>query len=185
MASNRTWLFSLPEDDIPNVMTAMQTNKALPVLAYDRQQTKLLAQGNLLTIDNQIDPTTGTIKFKALFKNDASMLFPNQFVNVLLQLQTLRQATLVPTEAIQYGNQGPYVYRLNQDKTVSVVNVTTGANYQNKIVILKGLSPRQLVVTEGVDKLNNGSSVELSMMDPKLLARIHFTEVHHSRRFSL
>ncbi|WPB79989.1 MdtA/MuxA family multidrug efflux RND transporter periplasmic adaptor subunit [Archangium violaceum] len=156
-----TVVFSVPEDRVPDILTRLEAGRTLKVEAYDRTRQKLLANGTLLTLDNQIDPTTGTVKLKASFPNLDYRLFPQQFVNAQLLLDTLRDATLVPTAAIQYGVQGTFVYVVNANKTVSVRPVTTGPTYEDSTVVSRGVEPGQQVVTEGTDKLTDGASVTL------------------------
>jgi multidrug efflux system membrane fusion protein len=154
-----TVLFSLPEDNVPQLISSTTEGKMPTVLAFDRTQNKQLAIGQLLSMDNQIDPMTGTIKLKAQFENKDNHLFPNQFVNIKLLLRTLPQATLIPTAAIFHGTKGPFVYVLRSDKTVHVQAVTLGTTSGNDTVILSGIAPNQSVVTEGGDKLNEGMRV--------------------------
>lgn len=153
-------IFSIPEDDLPQVMDQIRAGKILEVKTYDRTQKKLLATGKLLTVDNQIDPTTGTIKLEAIFQNDDNHLFPNQFVNVQLLVDTLRNATVVPTAALQHGVQGDYVYLVDIHKQIVnaksvVVGVTTG----DFTSISSGITSGQSIVVEGADKLDDGASV--------------------------
>lgn len=156
-----TVVFTIPEDNVPQVLRQLNSGKSLIVKAYDRSQNKELSTGALLTIDNQIDPTTGTVKLKAQFENKDNILFPNQFVNVRLQVDTLHDATIIPTAAIQYGVQGPFVYVLNNKHTVSVkpvvVGVATGEN-----TTVTGVKPKQSVVVEGADKLIDGTKVKVA-----------------------
>lgn len=157
-----TVIFVLPEDDVQSVLKQLKANKTLTAKAYDREQNKLLATGTLLTIDNQIDPTTGTVKLRAEFKNDNNLLFPNQFVNIQLLTETLKNAVVIPTSAIQYGAQGTYVYLIRADHTVTPKPVVTGITSNDVIVITSGLSSGQAVVTEGVDKLTEGTHITLA-----------------------
>lgn len=154
-----TVLFSLPEDNVPQLISSTTTGKMPTVIAFDRTQNKQLATGQLLSMDNQIDPMTGTIKLKAQFENKDNHLFPNQFVNIKLLVHTLPQATLIPTAAIFHGTKSPFVYVLRPDKTVHVQAVTLGTTSGNDTVILSGIAPNQSVVTEGGDKLNEGMRV--------------------------
>lgn len=155
-----TVIFSIPEDNVPDVMEQLNAGKTLTVQAYDRQQNKLLATGQLLTIDNQIDITTGTVKLRAQFSNENNILFPNQFVNVLLLVKTLHNVTVVPTAAIQHGGQYNFVFVVNSDQTVHIQSVTTGVVYGQNTVVTN-LKPGQIVVTEGADKLNEGTPVTI------------------------
>jgi multidrug efflux system membrane fusion protein len=157
-----TVIFSIPEDNLPELMQQINNHQAIAVNAYDRSQKKLLAEGTLLTVDNQIDPTTGTVKLKAQFANESNYLFPNQFVNVKLLIKTLHQAVVIPTAAIQYGTQGPFVFLLSDDKkTVSIktidAGVTTGEN-----TAVNNITAGQQVVVEGADKLSDGNQVAIA-----------------------
>lgn len=154
-------LFSLPEDDLPAVIKEFNAGKKLIVDAYDRDQNQLLAKGTLFAIDNQVNTATGTVQFKAQFDNHDNALFPNQFVNVNLQVTTLQNALTIPTVAVQEGAQGPYVYRYNTNKTVSNVPVKTGVTEGKYTVITDGLQANQIVVTEGTDKLFDGAKVAI------------------------
>lgn len=160
-----TVIFTIAEDYIPDVLQKIYADTPLDVEAYDRQQNKLLATGKLLTMDNQIDPTTGTVKLRAQFPNSDNALFPSQFVNVKLLVKTLTNAVIVPTAAIQYTDKGSYVYVLNETatkKTVRVAPITTGITTDDHTVILTGLTPGQSVVVEGADNLMDGSRVSIS-----------------------
>lgn len=158
-----TVIFTLPEDNVPQIIPQVYANKIMYVDAYDRQQNKLLAKGVLLTIDNQINQTTGTVKLRAIFDNKENKLFPNQFVNVKILIQTLPKATLVPTAAIQHSTTtGDFVFLLNNNRTVTAKSVKTGPVSGNDTVIMSGVLPGQSFVVEGADKLRNGSKVEVS-----------------------
>jgi multidrug efflux system membrane fusion protein len=154
-------LFSIPQDAVPKVMTRFKTGEPMTVEAYDRGGKTLLATGRLVTIDNQIDPSTGTVKLRAEFPNTDETLFPNQFVNVQLIADQLQGATVVPTAAIQRSTTATYVYLVADQKTVSVRPVETGPSERGLIVVSKGLVPGDVVVVDGVDKLREGSTVEL------------------------
>jgi multidrug efflux system membrane fusion protein len=164
-----TIVFPIPEDNIPEVMQRTIAGDKLLVEAYDRQQNKLLAKGNLLTVDNQIDTTTGTVKLKAEFANEHNILFPSQFVNISLLVKTLHNVTVVPTAAIQNSVQGTFVYVLNpQAMTVKVTPVSVGVTTKDTTEIKSGLSVGQVVVTAGTDRLFDGSTVSLpSASKPK------------------
>ena len=153
--------FSIPEDDLPNLETAMKANPQLAVAAYDRDLKHKLADGSLLTTDNQIDQTTGTIKLKAAFPNQDNALFPNQFVNARLLVNTLPNAILIPAAGLQRSQQGSFVYIVKPDKTVAMRPVTVGAAQGDVIAISKGLQAGDVVVTDGVDKLQQGSHVSV------------------------
>jgi len=154
-----TVVFALPDDKIANVLKSRQLHHDLRVEAWDKTENKILASGKLLTLDNQIDPTTGTIKLKALFQNKQNELFPNQFVNVSLWVDTLHQVLTVPTAAIQHDTKGPFVYLAQKDHSVKVTPVVTGPSLDDTTVITQGLSPHQLVVIEGGDKLSDGAKI--------------------------
>lgn len=156
-----TVIFTIAEDKLPSVYQRLSAGEQLVVDAYDRAVQKKLATGSLLTIDNQIDPTTGTVKLKAIFPNADNALFPNQFVNARLQLETKRGVTLVPDAAIQRTSQNTFVYVVEPDQTVTVRQVTVGTTEGNEASIDTGLSPGDLVVVNGVDKLQEGSKVDV------------------------
>jgi len=153
--------FSIPEDDLPSLETAMKADPHLPVEAYDRDFKHQLAAGTLLTTDNQIDQTTGTIKLKASFPNEDNVLFPNQFVNAKLLVNTLHNTILIPAAGLQRSQQGSFVYVVKPDQTVEMRSVTVGASQGDVIAIDKGLAAGDLVVTDGVDKLQQGSHVSV------------------------
>jgi membrane fusion protein, multidrug efflux system len=160
-----TVVFTIPEDSLPQVMKKLRAGEHLVVEAYDREQRNKLAIGYLLTADNQIDPTTGTVRLKAKFDNEDGVLFPNQFVNARLLLDVKKGATVVPTVAIQRGAQGPYVYVVKPDQTVSVHQVTVGATQGDDVAVDTGVSPGDLVVVDGADKLKDGTKVDLQPGD--------------------
>ena len=160
-----TVIFPIPEDNVPRVMKRMQDGEAIVVDAWDRDQKVKLATGKLLTVDNQIDTTTGTVKLKAEFANDNLALFPNQFVNVRMLVQTLTEATLIPSAAIQRGAPGTFVYVVKDDQTVVVTPVKTGPVQGEVTAIASGLSPGDVVVVDGADKLREGAKVELITRD--------------------
>ncbi len=155
-------IFTIPQDNLPAVLKRIQTGERLPVEAFDRDQKTQLANGALLTVDNQIDTTTGTVKLKAQFANDDSRLFPNQFVNVRMLLDTLQDVTTVSTAAIQRGTQGIFVYVVGGDYTVSLRPVKLGATEGNRTAVESGLKAGELVVVDGTDRLREGAKVELS-----------------------
>jgi multidrug efflux system membrane fusion protein len=152
-------IFTLPEDVLPNVSQQMH-RRTLEVDAFSRDDQTKLASGKLLTIDNQIDPTTGTAKLKAVFDNKDSQLWPNQFVNSDLLLETRKNSIVVPTAAILRGPQGPFVYTVNPDKTVQDKAVTIALTQGDVTVVTDGVSPGDTVVTDGQDKLQRGSHIE-------------------------
>jgi len=155
-------VFTIPQDNLPEVLKRLRAGTPLPVEAYDRSQKTRLATGRLLTVDNQIDPTTGTIKLKADFPNEDNALFPNQFVNARLRLDTLHGATVAPTAAIQRGTQGTFVFLVKQDQTVALRPVKLGPADGAKVAVESGLTPGDRVVVDGADKLRDGSKVEVA-----------------------
>lgn len=161
-----TVVFAIPEDNVPQVMKRLRAGERLTVDAYDRDQKNKLATGTLLTVDNQIDPTTGTVRLKAVFANEDGELFPNQFVNARLLLKVEKDATLIPAVAVQRGAQGSFVYVVKPDQTVSVRPVTVGATQGDDAAIETGVAPGELVVVDGADKLRDGSKVELQTGPP-------------------
>jgi multidrug efflux system membrane fusion protein len=154
-----TVIFTLPEDDVPTVMKLYNDGAELTAAAYDRTQSVKLATGRLVATDNQIDPTTGTVKLRAQFDNQDNALFPNQFVNIELKISTQHDATLAPTASILRGTSGTFVYRLKDDTTVAVQPVKLGATQGDVVEITDGLAPGDKVVTEGTDKLRDGAHV--------------------------
>jgi membrane fusion protein, multidrug efflux system len=156
-----TVVFTLPEDDIPPLLKRLRGGATLPVTAYDRSNTHQLATGTLQAVDSQIDTTTGTIRLKAVFPNTDESLFPQQFVNVVLLLDTLHGATLIPQSGIQRGAPGTYVYVVNADATVNVRKVTLGPGDATNVSIAEGLAPGEVVVVDGADKLKDGAKVLL------------------------
>ncbi|HEY1236680.1 MAG TPA: MdtA/MuxA family multidrug efflux RND transporter periplasmic adaptor subunit [Candidatus Binatia bacterium] len=154
-----TVVFALPEDNLPAILSKMKTDQKLEVEAYDREQKHRLATGALQSIDNQIDPSTGTVKLKAVFANSDNELFPNQFVNARLLVDTLHNATLVPSAAVQHNPQFAFVYVVKSDQTVEARNVEVKLTEGNETAISKGISPGEVVVTDGIDKLQPGVKV--------------------------
>ena len=153
-------VFPITETNLPRVQRRLREGNAPVVDAYDRNQTRKLATGKLITIDNQIDTATGTIKLKAAFPNEDSALFPNQFVNVKMLLDTLHGATIVPSAAILRGAPGTFVYVVASDNTVAVRPVKVGPVEGENAVIESGVSPGDVVVTDGTDRLREGAKVE-------------------------
>jgi multidrug efflux system membrane fusion protein len=157
-----TVLFTIPQDSLQTVLKRLKSGEKIPVEAYDREQKVRLAAGRLLTADNQIDTTTGTIRLKAEFPNDESLLFPNQFVNVRMLVDTKEDAITVPSSAIQRGAQGLFVYVVNEDQTVSLRPVKTGVTEGTRIEVETGLKARERVVIDGMDRLRDGMKVEVA-----------------------
>jgi len=156
-------IFAIPEDDIPKVVKRMRSGQPLPVEAWDREFTKKLATGTLLTFDNQIDQNTGTVKLKASFDNPDYALFPSQFVNAQLLIDTVKNTVLVPTAAVQKSPQGNFVYVVKPDNTVTQRGITVGATQGELSSIATGLAQGETVVTDGVDKLQPGAKVNVHM----------------------
>jgi membrane fusion protein, multidrug efflux system len=152
-------IFTLPADSLPVVLRRMKQG-TLKVDAFSRDNQTQLAAGVLLTVDNQIDPTTGTARLKATFDNKDGALFPNQFVNVRLALDVQKNITVVPSVAVQRGPQGTFVYVVKPDKTVDARPVTVALTQSNQSAIASGLEPGDVVVTDGQDKLQKGAKVE-------------------------
>jgi multidrug efflux system membrane fusion protein len=138
----------------------------LPVSAYDRAGGSVLARGVLATLDNEIDTTTGTVKAKANFPNTDGALFPNQFVNMVLLVDTLQNQIIVPTTATRHGPQGDFVWVLQSDKTVKARPVTVGPGTPETVSILAGLKPGEVVITDGGDRLREGAKVVLPRAEP-------------------
>jgi multidrug efflux system membrane fusion protein len=158
-------IFTLTEDVLPTVSRRMQQG-TLEVDAFSRDDQTKLATGKLLTIDNQIDPTTGTAKLKAVFSNTDNQLWPNQFVNADLLLETRKNSTVVPTAAILRGPQGTFVYAVNADKTVEDRAVTVALTQGDTTVVTSGINAGDVVVTDGQDKLQRGSPISIRAATP-------------------
>ncbi|WP_338832038.1 MdtA/MuxA family multidrug efflux RND transporter periplasmic adaptor subunit [Bradyrhizobium sp. 27S5] len=152
-------LFTLPEDNLQAVAKRLKEGAKLPTAAYDRSGANKLAEGSLQTFDSQIDATTGTIKLRAQFENDKRTLYPNQFVNIRLLLDTHKDATTMPTAGIQRGVPGTFVYLVNADSTVSVRPVKLGVTDGDRVEVLTGLVPGDHIVIDGADKLREGAKV--------------------------
>lgn len=154
-------IFSLPEDNLSQILGKLRSGARLTVEAYDRDQQQKLATGTLLTVDNQIDPNTGTVKLKAEFPNRNYELFPNQFVNARLIIEVKHDAVIVPAPAIQRGPQGTFVYVVKADQTAALRPVTVGITQEGNASITSGLSVGELVVVDGADRLRDGGKVEV------------------------
>jgi membrane fusion protein, multidrug efflux system len=153
-------IFSIPQDNVPQVMKKLRAGRRMLVEAWDRDLKNKISTGSLLTIDNQADVTTGTVRFKATFANDDNALFPNQFVNARLLVDVKRGAVLVPVTAIQRGPETTFVFVVDKDDTVQTRNVVTGTIEAGMASVDRGLSPGETVVIEGVDKLQHGAKVQ-------------------------
>jgi len=154
-------VFTLAENSISSILKAQKSGQPLLVEAWDRSNENLIASGKLLSLDNQIDVTTGTIKIKARFDNQDDALFPNQFVNVRLKVNTLQNAVVIPPAALQMGNEGHFVWVVNSDNKVSKKSVIAGLQDSQKVVVSAGLEAGERVVTDGLDRLTEGAKVEV------------------------
>jgi len=164
-------IFTLPEDQVPAVLKRVRAGEKLRVDAWDRDLKTKLAEGQLLTLDNQIDPTTGTLKLRALFPNENEDLFPNEFVNARMLVREEHGATLVPNAAVQRNSQNTFVYLVKPDHTVAIQQVNVGATEGEDTQILSGISPGDIVVTTGVDKLQEGVQVNAQLGGPPRIAQ--------------
>jgi multidrug efflux system membrane fusion protein len=161
-----TVIFTIPEDAVPGVMKKLKAGEKMPVTAFDRAGRTQLAAGMLITVDNQIDPATGTVKLKAQFPNDDISLFANQFVNVRMLVDTKVNAIVVPSAAVQRGTPGTFVYAVDKDtKVVSIRRVRLGPVQGERVAIEEGIQPGTLVVVDGADKLREGMVVEMVVRD--------------------
>jgi membrane fusion protein, multidrug efflux system len=154
-------LFTLPEDNLQAVLKRMQDGATLATTAYDRSGTNKIADGSLQTFDSQIDPTTGTIKARAQFANEAKTLYPNQFVNIQLLVDTHKDVTVMPAAGVQRGVPGTFVYLVNADGTVSVRKVVLGATDGERVEVSSGLVPGDRIVVDGADKLRDGAKINV------------------------
>lgn len=154
-------LFTIPEDNLPPVLKKLRAGAKLPVDAYNRDMSTKLDSGTLQTVDNTIDQQTGTSKLKAVFNNRAGLLFPNQFVNVRLLVDTQRAQVIIPAVALQRGQQGTFVYVVKANNTVEARNIQTGVTVGDVVSVRSGLQPGEMVVTDGTDKLQPGSQVRV------------------------
>jgi multidrug efflux system membrane fusion protein len=156
-----TVIFSIPEDSLPGLQARMKGGKKIPVEAWDREGKRKIATGYLFTVDNQIDPTTGTVKLKAIFENSGNELFPSQFVNARLLMDVVRETVVVPAAAIQRSTRGIFVYVVKPDKTAEMRTVTLGPAQGDDQSIQAGVAPGELIVVDGADRLRDGAKVEL------------------------
>src|ERR1700742_2223317 len=154
-------LFTVPEDNLQAILKRLQEGAKLPTTALDRSSIKALAQGTVQSTDSQIDPTTGTIKLRATFPNDDEALFPNQFVNIRLLLDTHKDVTIMPTAGVQRGVPGTFVYLVNSDDTVSVRKVELGIIDGDNVEVRSGLQPGDRIVIDGADKLRDGAKINV------------------------
>jgi multidrug efflux system membrane fusion protein len=158
--------FTVPQNSLAQVLQRFNSGSKLSVTAYNSDNSRLLATGSLYAISNQMATSTGTVTLRATFANEDEVLFPNEFVNVVLLVDTLHQAVLVPTPAVQSGAPGDYVYLVNADQTVSVHKVTPGPSDGKNTAILAGLTAGQTVVTDGTDRLSDGAKVKIGGAKP-------------------
>jgi len=161
-------IFTVPQDSMPIIMKRMQSAEKIPVEAWDREQKVKLADGALASADNQVDPATGTVKLKAQFPNDDAALFPNQFVNVRMKIDTLSGVIVVPSTAVLRGAQGLFVFVVGPEKTVSQRVVKLGPAEGNRVSVTEGLREGELVVVDGTDRLRPGGAVEVSGARPEI-----------------
>jgi multidrug efflux system membrane fusion protein len=154
-------LFTIPADQLQPVLAKLRAGAKLPVSAYDRADVNRIAEGTLETVDNQIDPNTGTARLKAVFPNTENALFPQQFVNCRLLLETRHNVVLIPAPAVQRGPQGAYVYIVNANQTATMRPVTIGVTEGNQLEVTSGVAAGDRIVVDGQDKLQEGSKVEV------------------------
>jgi multidrug efflux system membrane fusion protein len=155
-------LFTIPQDNLPEVLKELKAGEKIAVDVYDREQKVKLGSGQLLTADNQIDTTTGTVRLKALLPNNDGALFPNQFVNVRMLVDTRENAITVPTSSVQRGAQGLFVYVVDENQKVFLRQVKTGVTEGTRVEILSGVNARDRVVIDGTDRLRDGMQVEIA-----------------------
>jgi len=163
-------LYTVPQDLLPALMKRLQSGDEIGVEAWDREQKAKLAVGKLASADNQVDPQTGTVKLKARFDNADHALFPQQFVNVRMKLDTLHDTVIVPAPSVQRGSQGMFVYVVQPDQTVALRSVKLGPADGQRQAISDGLKQGELVVTDGTDRLRPGSQVEVASARPEIKA---------------
>lgn len=162
-----TVIFTVPEDNVPAIMKRLHSGATLAVTAYNRSGTTQLATGKLMSVDNQIDTSTGTLRLRAVFDNEDEALYPNQFVNAKLLLDVMHGATVMPTSAVQRGAPGTFVYLIKADNTVAVQPVKLGPVDGNNVAVMSGLKPGDRVVIDGADKLSDGAKVAVRGETPQ------------------
>jgi multidrug efflux system membrane fusion protein len=180
--SPTTVIFSVAQTALGPVLVRLGQGATLPATAYSQDDTTKLEDGVLSAVDNQVDTSTGMVKLRATFANTDGALFPNEFVNVHLLVQTLTNATLVPSQAVQDGVPGAYVYVVNADDTVSVQKVTTGATDGTNTVITQGLQPGDVVVTDGVDRLSDGAKIVIAQTPGAAPVTVPASAKHHRHK---
>ncbi|HUB97255.1 MAG TPA: MdtA/MuxA family multidrug efflux RND transporter periplasmic adaptor subunit [Stellaceae bacterium] len=161
-----TVIFTLPEDELPAVMARLHAGAKLAVTAYDRSGVHKLGEGTLAAVDSQIDPTTGTVKLRAEFPNDDEALFPSQFVNAILLIDTLKNTVEIPTAGVQRGEPGTFVYLMKPDNTVTVQKVVLGPQDGERVQVKSGLKVGDRIVVDGADKLREGAKVVVRQETP-------------------
>jgi multidrug efflux system membrane fusion protein len=161
-------LFTVPQDSVPVVMRRLQSGEQIPVEAWDREQKTKLADGLLVSADNQVDPTTGTVKLRAQFDNADNALFPNQFVNVRMKLDRLVDVVTIPPAAVQRGAQGLFVYVVRPDNTVTQRVVKLGPAETQRVAVSEGIAAGEVVVVDGMDRLRPGAQVEVAGARPEI-----------------
>ena len=173
-----TVIFTLAEDQVQAIIKRLRSNQSISVTAYDRAGKNALAEGTLLAIDNQIDTTTGTLKLKAQFDNTDNSLFANQFVNIKMQLDTIVNAIQVPSSALQQDTKGAFVYIAKADNTVELRRIKTGATEADKVLVENNLKSNEKVVTEGFDRLQDGSKIDVTEIDHQAVAAVVDTKAN-------
>jgi multidrug efflux system membrane fusion protein len=163
-------LFTVPEDSIAQVMQRIGTGDILSVDAYDRSQIKKIATGKLATVDNVVDPTTGTVKLRALFDNTDDALFPSEFVNIRLLVDTLQNQVVIPVSAVQHGADGTFVFIVTPDKVANQRDVKLGVQEGANVAVTEGLKPGDTVVVDGADRLRDGADVTIPNPKSKITA---------------
>jgi membrane fusion protein, multidrug efflux system len=158
--------YAVPEDNLPQIMARVHSGAKLPVTAFDRANVTQLATGEFASIDTQVNTTTGTVMLRANFDNQDESLYPSQFVNIVMLLDTLKDTVTVPVSAVQRGAPGTYVYLVNEDSTVSVHAIKLGPQDGDFYAVESGLSPGDRVVTGGADRLRDGAKVTLPSNTP-------------------
>ena len=178
-----TVIFSVAEDLLPRIAEQLNKGNKLAVSIYDREQSKKLSTGEMEAIDSEIDPTTGTVKLRAQFENADEALFPNQFVNATLLIQTLHDQTLVPTAAVQRNGDDVFIYVVSPDQTASMKKVTTGTT-DGKVIAVEGIDPGDVIVTDGFDKLQDGVKVDVGQGDSKATVPLKAAKIHKGAKAS-
>jgi membrane fusion protein, multidrug efflux system len=174
-------LFTVPEDNIVPIVSRIQSGATLSADAYDRSQTTKIATGNLETMDNEVDPTTGQVKLRALFDNSDSKLFPNQFVNIRLLVNTLQNQTVIPVAAVQRGADGSFVFLVTPDKRVTQRDVKLGVQDGDNVAIASGLQPGDMVVVDGADRLREGAQITIPNPGQQRLSQANADAINAAR----